>query len=59
MVVGEVGEQYGDGERPKDKQASADEGMTAEMEEISADKVVVGRCGAAGVTRRGGVLHTS
>ena len=40
-VVGEVGEQYGGGEGPEDKQASANEGMTAEVEEISADKVVV------------------
>src|ERR1700733_12646963 len=32
-VVGEVGEQYGGGQRAKDEQASADEGMTAEMEE--------------------------
>ena len=40
-VVGEVGEQYGGGEGSKDEQASADEGMTAEVEEISANEVVV------------------
>jgi hypothetical protein len=56
-VVGEVGETYGDGEGRQDKQASADEGMTADMKEISVEKVVVWL-----VVRRGhatgGVLHT-
>ena len=59
VVVGEVGEQYGDGERPKDKQASANEGMTAEMEEISADKVVVGRFMERRSRASGRVEHTS
>jgi hypothetical protein len=56
-VVGEVGETYGDGEGRQDEQAAADEGMTAEVEEISVEKVlvrlVVGRGHATG-----GVLHT-
>ena len=57
-VVGEVGEPDGGGEGRQDEQASADEGVTAEVEEVSAEKVVVWL-----VKRRsrgsGGVPHTS
>lgn len=56
-VVREVGETYGDGEGQEDEQAAADQGVTAEVEEISVEKVLVRLVVRPGHAT-GGVLHT-